>query len=66
MAKADYDYKILSEVEQLEMIARIHKFRLLVGQISIRRCRNQDDFTDTVNELYDHIFRDSTIKKEMH
>ena len=31
-----------------------------------RRCRNQDDFTDTVNELYDHIFRDSTIKKEMH
>lgn len=66
MAKADYDYEILSEVEQLEMIARIHKFRVLVGQISIRRCKNQGDFTDTVNELYDHIFRDSTIKKEMH
>tara|TARA_E500000318_G_scaffold111736_1_gene131476 strand:+ start:196 stop:396 length:201 start_codon:yes stop_codon:yes gene_type:complete len=66
MAKADYDYEILSEVEQLEMIARIHKFRLLVSQISIKRCRDQDDFTDTVNELYDHIFRDLTIKKEMH
>lgn len=66
MAKADYDYEILSEVEQLEMIARIHKFRMLVGQISIRTCKNQDDFTDTVNELYDHIFRDLTNKKEMH
>tara|TARA_E500000318_G_scaffold9656_1_gene8797 strand:- start:8069 stop:8269 length:201 start_codon:yes stop_codon:yes gene_type:complete len=66
MAKADYDYEILSEVEQLELIANVHKFRLLVGQIQVIKCKSQDDFSETVDQLFDNIFRNPLLKKELH
>jgi len=66
MAKADYNYDILSEVEQLELIANVHKFRLLAGQIQIRKCKSQDDFSETVDQLFDNIFRNPLLKKELH